>query len=196
MGKRKHSEDEVNGSFSEIHEPKKKSRKVTLNEEDEYDVWIVCKPQSVSTDILNDLKFPKSIREKHTSIEKVENDETILHKCDFRVLENQISILEEENPKKNEVTSIDLNVKYQVKGIVNITCSNNISDGFYMPPEEDFMNLDRIVNHESFPFTIKRINKKPQLKLDSLKQRLKAFGSITKKGKKKNKVPKREVVLE
>ncbi|CEF70058.1 Hypothetical protein SRAE_2000469900 [Strongyloides ratti] len=192
MGKRKHSDDEINDSSNKIRE-KKKSKKVTLDEEDEYDIWLVCKPRSIQTDILNDIKFPKSIREKNTLIEKKVDNEDRLHMCNFNILENQLSILDNDDSNKDNNNFVDYNVKYQVGGILNITCNNDISDGFPMPPEENFMDLNGNMERESFPFTIKKVNRKPQLNLDNLKQRLQAFGSIKKKEKKRNKIIKKEI---
>uniref|UniRef100_A0A0K0FA54 Uncharacterized protein n=1 Tax=Strongyloides venezuelensis TaxID=75913 RepID=A0A0K0FA54_STRVS len=183
MGKRKNEDSGLSDCTSKTSEPIKKSKMKISNDDDEYDVWLVRKTQSVSTDILNKLKFPKSIRDKQTLVD-VKRDEknTSSYRCDFRTLESQTFVLDSENSNGK---SGDLNVKCQIGGVVNITCMSDISDGFPMPLEEDFTNLQNEVDNVSFPFVIKKINRRPQLKLDHLKQRLQAFGSVKKAGKKK-----------
>uniref|UniRef100_A0A0N5C753 Uncharacterized protein n=1 Tax=Strongyloides papillosus TaxID=174720 RepID=A0A0N5C753_STREA len=184
MGKRKNEDRGLSDSPSKTSEPMKKSKMEIPNDDDEYDVWLVCKTQSASLDILSKMKFPKSIRDKQTLID-INGDEkdTSSYRCDFRTLESQTFVLD--SGSNNNGKPEDLNVKCQVGGVVNITCTSDISDGFPMPPEEDFNNLQNEVDSVSFPFVIKKINRRPQLKLDHLKQRLQAFGSIKKTGKKK-----------
>uniref|UniRef100_A0AC35TG37 HUN domain-containing protein n=1 Tax=Rhabditophanes sp. KR3021 TaxID=114890 RepID=A0AC35TG37_9BILA len=194
MGKRKHVDT--------AEEPLAKVKKVKLEyvpivetdtdtglsnntdaEDDGLEVYLIRKPKDVPLDFLETIKFPSKIKGKKTIMsytdEEADEREVV---CKFSPLEKQallVPYLKEGNAKK------DLKWTSQVVGSLFISHMADLSDGYPLPPEEDYLNPD-LLPHQmpQFPFVIESINKKPELKLDHLKQRIVA---TKKKSASKNK---------
>uniref|UniRef100_A0A0N4ZGI5 DUF1681 domain-containing protein n=1 Tax=Parastrongyloides trichosuri TaxID=131310 RepID=A0A0N4ZGI5_PARTI len=160
MGKRKHQEiavieikDEVFDVKEEIEEvihelPVKKKRLshqpfIENGDDDEYDVWLVCKAKSVSNSVLDAIKFPRHVKDKHLYVEFEEDGNSEACECDFRPVQNQAVILQKSKKKLSKGEASEFCVKDNIDGVVYITPADEVFLDFPLPPEDDYSTLKK-----------------------------------------------------
>lgn len=163
---------------------------------DEYDIWLIRKPTKVSPSRLSAIKFPHKAKDRTKTVTPIGPYAMPLN-CHF----NQLVVPHVFIPTvgiNNLKDAIKLKAANLVKGVVLVSEKFDVFGTVSTSPNDEFSIKHRRGSPLSAPlengmrgmdFTINSIRKKPQLPAEETKQRLKPFGIIPKKKKKKYKLP-------
>ncbi|VDN04834.1 unnamed protein product [Thelazia callipaeda] len=159
---------------------------------DEYDVWLVRKPVEVPLGDLSSIKFPHKPKNRVRVAFPSRSDALPLN-CHFNCL-TRPHVLIRTSDMKTVDDSKPLTASTFVTGVVVVSNRHDLSDNKGNSSADDSKSVLKVfsallLNGGMMNFKIKSIRKRPKLPDDDKKQRLKPFGIIPKRKKKRYKLP-------
>jgi pyroglutamyl-peptidase len=162
---------------------------------DSYEYWLIRKPKTCSQQMLKQLKIPRKAKPQSSTLEVQEKDEQCRRlSCEVqKPLKQMLYLCTSGAESAKQLRS--LRPAGAIKGVLLLSDAQELSADFPLFPDDDF--LGTADDNTQIPFKIRSIRKKPKLRLERLKERLKAFGAVhssssSSKSKKKRKRVKKE----
>lgn len=153
---------------------------------DDYMFWLIRKPTKISLDDIAQLKFPPGAMRHSATLTSPNSPHTTLH-CHFEPARTQILYIPMNNIRSQK-DAIRLKAVNELCGTVFITQNEAIEAATEANASTGNVQngCDEDVTCES-SFEIHSIRKKPKLPLEGVRERVKAFGVVSKK--KRDKLP-------